>query len=124
MLAASLFVLAFSTGAYVSEEYTITSSDGKTSYTEVAFGGDKEGEMLTAFDPESKKFVYLYWKRSEARPKPVAKIWDHRTGETIALYKFPGVTQPLPEIKSIKDIKCFPLTTDKNFKVVQTGSGD
>ena len=70
----------------------------------------------TAYDPASKEFVYLKWMRGEAAPKPVASIWDHRTGETIALYKFPGVKSPLPVIPSIDAMKVCPKTGDKNFK--------
>lgn len=73
-------------------------------------------DQYTAFDPETKKFVYLQWKRSEAKPTPVMKVWDHHTGETISLYKFPDVQNPLPVIPSIEAMKVCPLTGDKNFK--------
>jgi hypothetical protein len=63
--------------------YKVTSQDGdKTVTYEVTFGGGRQFDQLTAFDPETKKFVYLQWKRTEAKPAPAMKVWDHRTGET------------------------------------------
>jgi len=44
------------------------------------------------------------------------KVWDHRTGETIPLYRFPDTRNPLPVIPSIKAMKVCPFTNDKNFK--------
>ena len=100
------------------EVYRITSTDGKKVMTyEVMFGGAKTFERLTAFDPQSKKFVYLDWKRGRPAPEPAGTIWDHRSGELIRLYKFPGVDQPLPVIPSIEDLKVCPFTGDKGFKV-------
>lgn len=110
-----MFTLAASVQA--GDVYFITSTDGRKAMTyEVSFGGGRAFERFTAFDPKSRKFVYLDWKRGEAAPEPAAVIWDHRTGETIKLYKFPGVEQPLPVIGSIKDMKACPYTGDKNFK--------
>ncbi|HEY1065170.1 MAG TPA: hypothetical protein VGE52_03645 [Pirellulales bacterium] len=96
--------------------YTITSHDGDKVVTyEVTFGGGRLSETYTAFDPESKKFVYLSFPRKGEAPKPVATIWDHRTGEMIPLYKFPEAKHPLPVIPSIDEMKVCPLTNDKNF---------
>lgn len=98
------------------EGHEITSTDGKTTKTYmVRFGGGKLNEMATAFDPASKKFVYLSWKRGTAMPKPAGSIWLAATGETIPLYKFPDVETPLPVIASIKDLKACPFTGDKNL---------
>jgi len=44
------------------------------------------------------------------------KFWDHGTGETISLYKFPHAKHPLPVIPSIKAMKFCPFTGDKNLK--------
>ncbi len=44
------------------------------------------------------------------------KVWDHRTGETIPLYRFPDTRNPLPVIPSIKALKVCPITGDKDFK--------
>jgi hypothetical protein len=43
-------------------------------------------------------------------------VWDHRTGETIPLYRFPDAKNPLPVIPSIEAMKVCPLTGDKNFE--------
>jgi hypothetical protein len=97
--------------------YKVTSQDGdKTITYEVRFGGGRLMDQVTAFDPDTKKFVYLQWKRSEDKPAPAMKVWDHRTGETILLYKFPDAKSPLPVIPSIDAMKVCPLTNDKNFK--------
>jgi len=97
--------------------YQVTSQDGdKTVNYKVRFGGNKLMDQITAFDPETKKFVYLQWKRKEEKPAPAMKVWDHRTGETIPLYRFPGAKNPLPVIPSIDSMKVCPLTGDKKFK--------
>src|SRR5262249_10937430 len=97
--------------------YQVTSHEGdKTVTYEVRFGGGRAMDQVTAFDPETKKFVYLQWKRGDEKPAPAMKEWDHRTGETIPLYRFPGAKNPLPVIPSINAIKVCPLTGDKNFK--------
>ncbi len=101
--------------------YDVTSKDGKKTVTyQVRFGGGKLFDTYTAFDPASKKFVYLEWKRSEETPKPAMTIWDHRTGETISLYKFPDVKDPLPLIPAIEDMKACPMTGDKKFEAKLT----
>ncbi|MBL8813555.1 MAG: hypothetical protein JNM43_25540 [Planctomycetaceae bacterium] len=101
--------------------YEVTSTDGKTTQTyQVRFGGGKLFDTFTAFDPASQKFVYLEWKRSEDAPKPALTFWDHKTGETVALYKFPDVKNPLPVIPSIDDMKVCPMTGDKKFEAKLT----
>lgn len=100
--------------------YKVTAKKGDETVTyDVNFGGGRRFERWTAFDPASKKFVYLDWPRGEAEPKPAATIWDHRTGETVKLYKFPEVETPLPVIPSIEEMKVCPLTGDKAFKAVR-----
>lgn len=97
--------------------YQVTSKDGEKTITyEVCFGGGRLMDQFTAFDPASKKFVYLQWKRSDEKPAPAMKVWDHRTGETILLYRFPDAKNPLPVVPSIDAMKVCPLTNDKNFK--------
>jgi hypothetical protein len=97
--------------------YKVTSQDGdKTISYEVRFGGGRLMDQFTAFDPETKKFVYLQWERKGKAPIPAMKLWDHRTGETISLYRFPNVKNPLPVIPSIDAMKACPITNDKNFK--------
>jgi hypothetical protein len=97
--------------------YQVTSQDGDKAITyEVSFGGGRLMDQFTAFDPETKRFVYLQWKRSDEKPAPAMKVWDHRTGETILLYRFPDTKNPLPVIPSIDAMKVCPLTNDKNFK--------
>jgi hypothetical protein len=116
--AAMLFLLAVAAGpSSAGEIYRVTATEeGKPITYDVKFGGGKLFEQWTAFDPASKKFVYLSWRRNLAEPKPAATIWDHRTGETIKLYKFPGVELPLPVIPSMKEMKVCPLTGDKEFQ--------
>jgi hypothetical protein len=117
-LVSAFVALAFTAGnASAGTTYQITSSTGgDTRMFEVSFGGGKAFERLTAFDPKSKKFVYLDFRRDSPAPKPAGTIWDHRTGETLLLYKFPGVDQPLPLIPSIDDLKVCPFTGAKDLK--------
>ncbi len=97
--------------------YKVTSQAGdKTVTYEIRFGGGRLFDQFTAFDPETKKFVYLQWKRTDAKPAPAMKVWDHRTWETILLYRFPDAKNPLPVIPSIDAMKVCPLTNDKSFK--------
>jgi hypothetical protein len=97
--------------------YKVTSQDGEKTITyEIRFGGGRLMDQYTAFDPETKKFVYLQWERKGKPPTPAMKIWDHRTGETILLYDFPNAKNALPVIPSIDAMKVCPFTNDKNFK--------
>ena len=117
-LTLAMFVLVITANvAFAGTGYQVTSKDGdkETTYM-VKFGGGRAFQQHTAYDPESKEFVYLTWRRGEEAPKPVSKIWNHQTGETVDLYKFPGAKHPLPVIPSIKDMKVCPRTGDRNFK--------
>jgi hypothetical protein len=117
LLCVAVGFLASARLASAGNVYQVTSQSGEKTITyEVTFGGGKLVDRLTAFDPETKKFVYLRWRRSDKAPTPAMKVWDHRTGETIPLYKFPGAKHPLPVIPSLKAMKVCPLTGDKNFK--------
>jgi hypothetical protein len=114
---AAIALMSAAPAVRAGSEYQIDSKSGEKAVTYVVqFGGGKLFDRYTAFDPKSKKFVYLDWKRDAASPRPAATIWDHRTGESVRLYKFPGVEQPLPVIPSIEDMKVCPLTGDKHFQ--------
>ena len=117
LLMCSLVLLAASTSASAGTGYEVTSQkDGKSTTYKVNFGGGRRFEQHTAFDPSSKKFVYLSWPRGGQAPAPVAKIWDHSTGKTIELFKFPDAKHPLPVIPSMDAMKVCPMTGDPNFK--------
>ena len=117
LLFAVIGLVAGTTPALAGNIYKVTSQDGdKTVTYEVRFGGGRLMDQYTAFDPDTKKFVYLQWKRDGEKPAPAMKVWDHRTGETIPLYRFPDAKNPLPVIPSIDAMKVCPLTGDKNFK--------
>lgn len=114
---AIFFIFFCAASACAGDGYEVTAQQGGKQVTYmVNFGGGKLFDQHTAFDPESKKFVYLSWKRDAEPPKPVMTIWDHKTGELIPLYKFPDVKNPLPVIPSIEAMKVCPLTGDKEFK--------
>jgi hypothetical protein len=84
----------------------------------------EQDQQLTAFGPKSKKFVYLSWDRNTPALKPAGTIWDHRSGELIQLYRFPGVDQPLPAISSFDDLKVCPFTGDKKFRALKAAIYD
>jgi hypothetical protein len=114
---AAIALMSAASAVRAGSEYQIDSNSGEKAVTYVVqFGGGKLFDRYTAFDPKSKKFVYLDWKRDAAAPRPAATIWDHRTGEFVGLYRFPGVEQPLPVIPTIEDMKVCPLTGDKHFQ--------
>lgn len=104
-------------------EVTAKKGDEEVKYR-VKFGGGKAVNVWTAFDPATKQFVYLTWKRTDPMPEPVATIFDHRTGETIKLYKFPKAEHPLPLIPKLDDLKVCPITGDKNFSAKRVGNYD
>lgn len=111
--------------AKAADAYRITSRDGDREVTyEVMFGGLRRADQYTAFDPETKSFVYLTWKRADEAPKPVMTIWNHRDGSLLELYKFPDAKHPLPIIPDIKAMKVCPLTGDKAFTFRQVGVVD
>ncbi|MDG2184158.1 MAG: hypothetical protein P8K79_00685 [Mariniblastus sp.] len=112
-----LLVVFLASTATAGTGYEITSKDGEKTITyRVNFGGGRAFEQHTAFDPATKKFVYLTWPRGEAPPKPVYSIWDFQSGQLIDLYQFPGAKHPLPVIPSIEAMKVCPITGDKNFQ--------
>ena len=113
-----LFCLSLSMPSLAGTTYEVTASDadGNAVTYQVNFGGGKLFEQYTAYDPASGKFVYLSHRRGEKAPEPAATIWDHTTGKTIELYKFPDVEQPLPIIPSIREMAFCPKTGDKNYK--------
>lgn len=115
ILIASLFVAGNVASAGTTYEISSKLEDKTLTY-EVNFGGARRFERYTAFDPESRQFVYLDWNRGTKPPTPAMKVWDHRTGETISLYNFPKVKHPLPVIPSIDAMKVCPITGDKDFK--------
>tara|TARA_B100000676_G_C17264661_1_gene429926 strand:+ start:78 stop:464 length:387 start_codon:yes stop_codon:yes gene_type:complete len=117
-----LIILAVcSSASLAGTGYEVTSKDGDRTVTYmVRFGGGKLFEQYTAYDPDSKSFVYLTWPRRGGKPPvPAARIWDHESGRTIELFKFPKVKHPLPVIPDIKAMKVCPKTGDKDFKAVR-----
>jgi hypothetical protein len=111
-------LLMATSSASAGQIYKVNSKDGdKTVTYEVRFGGGKLMDQFTAFDPETRQFVYLQWSRQDKPPTPAMRFWDHRTGEIIPLYNFPNVKHPLPVIPSIEAMRVCPLTNDKNFRV-------
>ncbi len=122
---ATLLVVLLAGTASAGTIYEVTATrDGEKVTYRVKFGSGKATGLWTAFDPKGKAFVYLTWKIADGKPEPAATIWDHRTGETVKLYKFPGVDHPLPVIPNVKELKVCPLTGDKDFTVKSVGSYD
>jgi hypothetical protein len=116
----AILTLMFATSvSYAGTSYEVISKvdDEITSYM-VIFGGGRRFKQHTAFDPASKKFVYMQWARDKEDPKPIAKIWDHETGKITELYQFPGVKNPLPIIPSIQDMKVCPVTGSTDFEAI------
>ena len=103
--------------SWAGDGYEVTAKQGDKEITyQVNFGGGRMFDQYTAFDPESKQFVYLQWNRQEQPPKPAMTIWDHQSGELVPLYKFPDVKHPLPIIPSMEAMKVCPITGDRQFK--------
>jgi len=112
-----LFLAILTSTAFAGTGYQVTSQDGEETVTYmVKFGGGFFFQQHTAYDPESEEFVYLTWEREKESPEPICSIWDHKTGETVDLYKFPNVEHPLPIIPSMDEMKVCPKTGDKDFK--------
>jgi hypothetical protein len=121
MLFALTLLIAAAATSSAGTIYKVTAKKGDETVTyEVRFGGGRLAEYWTAFDPKTKKFVHLTWlRRGGKEPEPAATIWDHRTGELIKLYKFPGADSPLPVIPGIEAMKACPITGDRKFKAVR-----
>lgn len=112
----SLVLFAVCANVMAGEVYEVTSQDGNNEITyEVRFGGGKLMDQYTAFDPETRSFVYLSWKRQDEAPKPAMTIWSHRDGEVLSLYKFPDAKHPLPIIPGIEAMKVCPFTGDTSL---------
>lgn len=105
-------------------EVTAKKGDEEVKY-HVKFGGGKAAIVWTAFDPDTKTFVYLSFNRDKVgAPEPAATIYDHRTGETIKLYKFPNAKNPLPVIPKLDEMKVCPVTGDTKFSAKRVGNYD
>lgn len=116
-------LLLGSSSAWAGEIYRVTSKNGEKNIVyEVRFGGGMKFEQYTAFDPETKHFVYLQWHSKP--PAPVRKQRDAHTGKMVSLYRFPKARRPLPVIPSIEAMKVCPLTGDRHFKVEMCGCYD
>lgn len=116
-----LFSSVICSSIHAGEQFEITSFDGEKHITyTVKFGGGKALEQLTAFDPISREFVYLTWRRGDEAPEPVGEIWDHETGKSRKLYRFPNVEHPLTVIPSMESMKVCPMTGDREFKSKRT----
>jgi hypothetical protein len=123
--AVALLVVLTAATASAGTIHEITAKSGGDVVTyRVKFGDAKAIHHWTAFDPAGKRFVYMTWKRDQPEPAPAATIWNHRTGETVKLYKFPGVETPLPVIPSIAEMKVCPVTGDKAFTSKRVGNYD
>lgn len=68
--------------------------------SQVQIGGGKLFEQITSYCPESKKFVYVTWKRGTKKPEPIAKVWDSATGKMIELYKCPDCSKPFMPLQT------------------------
>jgi hypothetical protein len=113
----ALFLIWATSLAWAGDGYEVTAKQGDKEITyQVNFGGGRMFDQYTAFDPESKQFVYLQWNRQEQPPKPAMTIWDHQSGELVPLHKFPDVKHPLPIIPSMEAMKVCPITGDRQFK--------
>lgn len=113
----TLIVALLTSTALGGTGYIVTSKQGDETITyEVKFGGGRRFEQHTAYDPVSESFAYLTWNRGAEAPKPAGVIWDHETGRSIKLYKFPNVEHPLPVIPSMDAMKVCPKTGDPDFK--------
>jgi hypothetical protein len=110
--------LLYASAAFAGTGYEVTSKDAKGEVVtyEVTFGGGQMYGQYTAFDPNSKSFVYLTWNGGEKKPDPASVIFDHKTGDLIPLYRFPKAKHPLPVIPSMEAMKVCPLTGDREFK--------
>ena len=113
-----LLLVLFADSSFAGMAYEVTSRQGtKTVKYMVNFGGGRMMDQWTAFDPVSKKFVYFGWSRDQSTPLKVGSIWDHESGVTRDLYKFPNVPHPLTVIPSISAMKVCPVTGDRKFTI-------
>lgn len=111
-----LLLVLFADSTFAGMRYEVTSRKGAMTVKYVVnFGGGRMMEQWTAFDPVSQTFVYLRWSRDQSTPLKVGSTWDHDSGVTRDLYKFPNVAVPLPMIPSIAAMKVCPLTGDRKF---------
>ena len=98
LLLALAFLLLPAMAALAGMGYTMTCSDCGYS-SEVQIGGGMMFKQITGYCTESKKFVYLRWKRDEKKPEPIGQIWDSATGKKIDLYKCPDCSKPFMPVQ-------------------------
>jgi hypothetical protein len=117
-IGALLSIALVSHSAQSGQDYSLACGEGESNISyRIMFGGSRRNGLITAFDPQSKQFVYLSWSRDKPAPSPIGQILDPHTGEFRYLYNFPKVETPLPEIRSPEEINACPGTKERNIKL-------
>ena len=98
LCAALAIVLIPSLAAIAGTGYPMKCTDCGYS-SQVQIGGGRMFEQITGYCPESKKFVYISWKRGTKKPEPISKVWDSATGEMIEVYKCPDCAKPIMPLR-------------------------
>ena len=93
ILFAAAALLVLSAAAFAGMDYPMKCANCGYA-TRVQIGGGRGFEQITGYCPESKKFVYITWKRGEKKPEPMARVWDSATGRTIEIHKCPDCAKP------------------------------
>jgi Zn finger protein HypA/HybF involved in hydrogenase expression len=83
--------------------------------SEVSIGRGFKFEQLTGYCVECKEFVTIQWQRDGKAPKPLASIWDYRTGKTIQLFKCPKCSKAVAPIE--EKMEYCPKCNEKAFEV-------
>lgn len=73
--------------------------------TGASFGGGFLFEQETGYCVNCGKFVWVTWKRGEAGPEPLARVWDSTTGRVIPLYNCTECSKPFMPIMPIQWLK-------------------
>lgn len=117
---AAIGVLGLVAWTYAGDGYFVKCASKKCGFDGmVTFGGGMSFEQLTGYCDHCQEFVYLNWTaenpvieppngKKKERPKPLAKVWDSRTGNHLTLYPCPKCTKPFAEIQKQEDLKYCP----------------
>jgi len=94
--------------------------------TNLALGPTMMCGRVTGYCVPCKKFVTVMWKERDMRtdetgiepaPKPLGKVWDSKTGNTLTVYACPHCKGPFSEIKKHADVTHCPSCNDPGFAV-------
>lgn len=86
-------------------------------------GGLRMSDRLVGYCTRDKEFVSLSWKRGEKGPDLI-KVWNPKSGEMIDLFKCPKCSDPVLQVRDVKDLEHCPKCNQTTLEAKVVGNAD